>query len=65
MFIYFAIIMCHQGTQVLNLEYTASAKHSAFLAAEFIKNCPPAASFKICKRLIKPTEITRLLNQGV
>ena len=65
MFVYFAIIMCHQGTQVLNLEYTATAKHSAFLASEFINHCPPAGSFKISKRLIKSTEITRLLNKGV
>ena len=65
MFVYFAIILCHQGTQVLNLEYTTTAKHSAFLASKFINHCPPAASFKICKRLIKSTEITRLLNQGV
>jgi hypothetical protein len=65
MFVYFAIILCHQGTQVLNLEYTTSAKHSAFLASRFINHCPPAASFKISKRLIKSTEITRLLNKGV
>jgi hypothetical protein len=65
MFVYFAIILCHQGTQVLNLEYTATAKHSAFLALKFINHCPPAGSFKISKRLIKSTEITRLLNQGV
>ena len=65
MYIYFAIIMCHQGTQVLNLEYTTSAKHSAFLAESFIKYCPPAASFKVCKKLITTSEVTRLLNQGV
>ena len=65
MFLYFAIIVCHQGTYVHNLEYTVSAKHSAFLATQFINHCPPAASFKISKRLIKSTEIARLLNQGV
>jgi hypothetical protein len=62
MFLYFAMIVCHQGTQVLNLEYTSSAKHSAFLATQYIANCPPAASFKITKRLFKSTEIARLLN---
>ena len=63
MFLYFASIVCHQGIAVHNLEFTVSAKHSAFLAIEFINNCPPAASFKISKRLIKPSEIAKLLNQ--
>jgi hypothetical protein len=62
MFLYFAVITCHQGTEVLRLEYTTTSKHSAFLAQKYIDFCPPAAGFKIRKQLIDAKQIARLLN---
>jgi len=61
--IYFATILDHQGAEVMRLEWTSSAKHSAFLATQFINLCPPAQGFRICKRFIESKEITRILNR--
>ena len=60
--VYYATITDYQGKEVLVLEYTATAKHSAFLAKQYIDYCPPAAGFKICMRILKATDIVRLLN---
>lgn len=63
MTLYFAYILDHKGAEVLRLQWTATAKHSAFLAAEYIASCPPAASFKITKRFIESKEMARLMNK--
>jgi hypothetical protein len=44
------------------LQYTATAKHSAFIAAEFIKECPPAQGFKINKKFIDAKAVAFILN---
>jgi len=59
---YFATITDYSGQAVLTLQYTASAKHSAFLAKQYIDNCPPAAGFKICMKVLNAADIVRLLN---
>jgi hypothetical protein len=48
---------------VLSLEYTTSAKHSAFLALQFIDNCPPAQGFAIRKRFLEAKTICKIINQ--
>jgi hypothetical protein len=63
--VYYASILCHKGIEVLRLEYTVSAKHSAFLGTQYVNLCPPAGSFKINKLTIDSRHITRLLNQEV
>jgi len=60
--VYFASILDIQGKEIMNLEFTASAKHSAFLANEFIKHCPPAQGFTIHKMYVDATTVARLLN---
>lgn len=62
--IYYALITDYAGTPVLRLPYTATAKHSAFIAKEYLDKCPPAGGFKITFEFIKPTAIASLLNQG-
>lgn len=62
--VYYAIITDYLGQQVLKLQYTATAKHAAFLAQQYIDYCPPAAGFKIQLQVIKPNHIVELLNQG-
>ncbi len=62
--IYFASILDYLGQEVLCLQYTASAKHSAFLASQYIKECPPAQGFRINKRFIEASTITKMLNKG-
>ena len=51
--LYFAAILDHKGQEVLELQYTVTAKHSAFIAGEYIKGCPPAQAFKIKKIFIE------------
>lgn len=63
MFLYFALILDHQGQEVLRLSWTATAKHSAFLAQQYLDSCPPAASFKITKRPVELKHIAQLLNK--
>jgi hypothetical protein len=62
--IYFALINDYFGKAVVQLEYTATAKHSAFLAQQYIDHCPPAQGFTICKKYVDAKEIAKLLNQG-
>lgn len=61
---YFSIILDHTGKEVMSLEWTTSAKHSAFLAKNFVDNCPPAASFKITKRFIDTSSVVAMLNKN-
>ena len=62
--IYFALITDYLGKPVQQLAYTATAKHSAFLAQEYIDHVPPACGFTICKKYVDAKEIAKLLNQG-
>jgi hypothetical protein len=62
MIAYFSIILDHTGKEVMSLEWTTSAKHSAFLAKQFVDNCPPAANFKITKRFIDRSVVVSMLN---
>lgn len=63
MFLYFAYILDHQGNEVLRLDWTATAKHSAFLAQQYLNSCPPAAGFKITKRPIELRAVAQLMNK--
>jgi hypothetical protein len=60
--IYFAQILDHQSNAIIDTPFTATAKHSAFNAIQYIDNCPPAMTFRICKRMISSKEIASLLN---
>jgi hypothetical protein len=60
--IYFATITDYTGQDILSLEYTASAKHSAKLAQLYLDSCPPAAGFKIRMNFINPSAVASLLN---
>lgn len=62
MIAYFSIILDYKGQEVMSLEWTTSAKHSAFIAKNFVDNCPPAASFKITKRFIDTHTLVNMLN---
>ena len=62
--VYYASITDHKGLEVVNLEYTASAKHSAFLAIQFVENCPPAIGFKIHKYCVDRKGLVHLLNEN-
>jgi hypothetical protein len=62
---YYAKINDFKGEAVLNLKYTATAKHSVFLAQEFIDNCPPAQSFTISYVFIQASDVANMLNKGV
>jgi hypothetical protein len=60
--LYFASILDHKGQEVLNLQFTVTAKHSAFIAGAFIKECPPAQGFKINKIFIDAKAVASMLN---
>jgi hypothetical protein len=60
---YYASILDHQGTEVMSLKFTATAKHSAFLATEFVKHCPPAQSFKVKMIFVDASTVADLLNR--
>jgi hypothetical protein len=60
--IYYAEITDFAGKAVMNLEYTASAKHSAKLAEIFIKNCPPAQGFNIKLAFIDAKHVVSMMN---
>jgi len=60
--VYYASIVDYQGVEILHLKYTSSAKHSAFLAQEYVKNTPPACGFKIHYRFINTNIVVDLLN---
>ena len=61
--IYYASITDHRGTEILDLEYTATAKHSAFLATKFLNDCPPAIGFNIHKFCTDATFLAMLMNR--
>lgn len=63
MTLYFAYILDHQGAEVLRLQWTATAKHSAFLAQQYLDSCPPAAKFKITKRFMDSSHMAKLMNK--
>jgi hypothetical protein len=63
MILYYAEILDLNKMPVLSLEYTTSAKHSAFLALQFIDNCPPAQGFAIRKRFLEAKTICKIINQ--
>ena len=61
--VYYASITDHLGKEVLNLKYTTTAKHSAFLASRYIQNCPPASGFKIHKQVLDSSIVVDMLNK--
>ena len=60
---YFASILDHKEIVVITLKYTGTSKHSAFLASQYIDNCPPAMGFKINKVFIDNKRVADLLNR--
>jgi len=64
MVLYYAEILDYKNQPVIQLEYTVSAKHSAFIATKFLKHCPPAQGFAIKKKLIESKTVCKLFNQG-
>ena len=60
--LYYALITDHKGTEVLRLKYTATAKHSAFLATKYMDSCPPAQGFKIRKIIVDASTIADIFN---
>ena len=60
---YYATILDHKGKEVLNLKVTGTAKHSAFLAAQFINTCPPAQGFKINMFAVSNNTVADLINR--
>jgi len=60
--LYYAMITDHKGVEVLRLKYTATAKHSAFLANKYMESCPPAQGFKIRKLIIDASTIADIFN---
>ncbi len=61
--LYFAEILDFSNKPVMKLQYTVSAKHSAMLATEYIKNVPPACAFTIRKAIFKASDVAYLLNK--
>ena len=61
--LYFAEILDYTNKPVMKLQYTVSAKHSAMLATQFVKNVPPACSFAIRKAIFKASDVAYLLNK--
>jgi len=61
--LYFASILDHNNKEVIKLEYTTSAKHSAFLAKDFIEHCPPAIGFKINKIVFDLKQVAYMANR--
>jgi hypothetical protein len=61
--VYYASILDYQNVEILNLKYTTSAKHSAFLAVQYVKDTPPACGFKIHFRFIDKSVVVDLMNK--
>ena len=61
--VYYASITDHNNEEVLNLEYTGSAKHSAKLAQLYVASCPPAIAFNIHKMFIDNKQAAFMLNR--
>ena len=60
---YYASITDHKGEEVVELEYTGSAKHSAFLATQYVEHCPPAMGFNIHKIYVDNKQLAYMLNE--
>ena len=61
--LYYASITDHAGTEVLRLKYTATAKHSAFIASQYVLSCPPAAGFNIHKLILDNSTVADIINR--
>jgi hypothetical protein len=62
--LYFAEILDYSNKPVMKLQYTVSAKHSAMLATQFVRDVPPAASFAIRKAMFRESTLAYYLNKG-
>ena len=51
--VYYAVITDNNNKPVLQLEYTASAKHAAFLGQQYVNRVPPAQGFNC---LLNPSD---------
>jgi hypothetical protein len=60
--VYYATILDHDDQPVLSLEFTATAKHSAFLGKQYVDNCPPANTFKIHMHVLDTSTVCRWMN---
>lgn len=61
--LYFAEILDFSNKPVMKLQYTVSAKHSAMLATQYVRDVPPACSFTIRKAVFKASDVAYLLNK--
>ena len=62
--VYYAVITDNNDQPVLELQYTASARHAAFLGQQSVNSVPPAQGFKVRMLVLDAKQIVRLLNQG-
>jgi hypothetical protein len=62
--VYYAVITDNNDQSVLELQYTASARHAAFLGQQYVNSVPPAQGFKVRMLVLDAKQIVRLLNQG-
>jgi|Laugrespbdmm15sd_2_1035082.scaffolds.fasta_scaffold54652_2 hypothetical protein len=62
--VYYAVITDNNNNPVLELQYTASARHAAFLGQQYVNSVPPAQGFKVRMLVLDAKQIVRLLNQG-
>jgi hypothetical protein len=62
--VYYAVITDNNDQPVLELQYTASARHAAFLGQQYVNSVPPAQGFKVRMLVLDAKHIVRLLNQG-
>jgi len=63
--VYYAVITDNNDKPVLQLQYTTSARHAAFLGKQYVDNVPPAQGFKIRMLVLDAKQIVRLLNEGL
>ncbi len=63
--VYYAVITDNNNKPVLQLQYTASAKHAAFLGQQYVNSVPPAQGFKVCMQVLDAKQVVRLLNEGL
>ena len=62
--VYYAVITDNNDQPVLELQYTVSARHAAFLGQQYVNSVPPAQGFKVRMLVLDAKQIVRLLNQG-
>jgi hypothetical protein len=62
--LYYPVILDRKGMEVLRLKYTATAKHAAFIAEQYVRNCPPADGFKIRAITFDASTIADIMNRG-